>query len=82
MTLISNLLCLAPALVLVALLLLRRYPGERLLVATRKRAREHHHARPRAYRPPHPRPFLMAPRGGLLMAFALAVRPPPALRAS
>ncbi len=66
-----------PALALALLLALRRYPGERTLVALR-RAREG--ARrgasptltgPRLWRGP------AVPRGGLLLACSLANRPPP-----
>jgi hypothetical protein len=71
------LLYLAPALALAAMLLLRRYPGERLLVALRRRsAMPRTRTRARLRSPSHP--VLRVPRGGLLMAFALAVRPPPA----
>jgi hypothetical protein len=73
----EGLLCLAPALALACLLLARRYPGERLLrrLATRthrtRRARAGLAARLRAGGARH------MPRGGLLMGFSLAVRPPP-----
>ncbi len=73
-------LCLLPALALAAPLLMRRYPGERtivLLSGARRRPRRTH---PRCIRP---RVRLVAvvigPRGGLLLARCLAVRPPPAL---
>jgi hypothetical protein len=70
--------CLLPALVLVVPLVARRYPGERVLakLATGWRRR-----RPRA-RSSTPRPravFAAVPRGGLLLARSLAVRPPPVL---
>jgi hypothetical protein len=72
----SNLLCVAPVLLLVALALVRRYPGERLLVrlADRRRRRP---ARPRMARPVRYAHQIAAPRGGLLMGFSLAGRPPP-----
>jgi hypothetical protein len=73
----GELLCLAPALVLAAALFARCYPGERLLSALARRKRS---SRPRP-RPSLPAPGRTAPRvprGGLLMGFALAVRPPPA----
>jgi hypothetical protein len=69
---------LLPPLLLVAALLLRRYPGERALLALMARA--HRRARRRA---PHiampclPR-AVAPPRGARLLAFSLAVRPPPA----
>ena len=77
-----SLLTLAPALLLAATLLLRRYPGERLLVSLRSRpARQR--VRSHANAPAQSHPASRVPRGGLLMAFALAVRPPPpVLRAS
>jgi hypothetical protein len=70
-----------PLLVLLAFLLLGRFPGEqaierlsRRLDARRRRpARRERRARPAA------RPASWAPRGGLLIAFGLARRPPPAL---
>jgi hypothetical protein len=66
---------LLPALVLAALLAAGRYPGERRLAraraAPRRAPRPARQAAPLA---PESRP----PRGGLLMARGLAVRPPPA----
>jgi hypothetical protein len=61
---------------LLATLLGRRYPGERLLLAFAARA---HTGRPRRVASAAASHGRMAelPRGGLLMAFALAVRPPP-----
>jgi hypothetical protein len=75
------LLCLAPALALGLLLLARRYPGERALVAMRRRERPR---LPRAERslPNGAREVTMVVRGGLLIGSSLAVRPPPALRAA
>jgi len=75
----SGLLHLAPALILVAVLLARRYPGERLIVRlagspTRVRGR----ARARVVKP-RTRIAVLVPRGGLLLARSLAVRPPPAM---
>ncbi|HWY89271.1 MAG TPA: hypothetical protein VNY31_01230 [Solirubrobacteraceae bacterium] len=74
----ANALCLLPALVLTAPLLMRRYPGERALagLAGARRARW---PRPRASVPRTGRLLTVAPHGGLLIARALAVRPPPAL---
>ena len=78
----SGLLCLLPALLLAAALLARRYPGERLLLRL-GRARKPRRRRPvPGHGAPHARE-LHIPRGGLLLGFALAVRPPPgALAAS
>lgn len=72
----ADLLCLAPALAIAATLLVRRYPGERMLVRLAARGK------PRRRRDVIARPVgvfrtVLVPRGGLLMAFALAVRPPP-----
>jgi hypothetical protein len=71
----TSALCLLPTLALAAPLMLRRYPGVRAL------------ARLAAPRPGHQRApssarlrwrgWTTMPRGGLLMARALAVRPPP-----
>jgi len=71
-----GLLYLAPAILLLAILGFDRYPGERLLAALH---RAWHPPRPRERRPPAralpPRSF---PRGGALLALALAGRGPPA----
>ncbi len=72
-----DVLCLAPALPLVCILFARRYPGARLLTRFAARRRDR---RPRALdarRSPRVGEAGM-PRGGLLMGFSLAVRPPPA----
>jgi hypothetical protein len=69
-----GLACVLPALALTLLLGARRYPGERILVAL-ARARRWRHP---ASAPPAPRPHVAFPRGGLLLARSLAVRPPPA----
>lgn len=72
-----SVLCVLPALALALLLALRRYPGERTLVALR-RARE---GLPRWASPTLTGPRLWCgravPRGGLLLACSLANRPPP-----
>ena len=70
-----------PLLVLVAFLLLGRFPGEeaierlsrRIAAARRRPVRREPGRRPAA------RPASWAPGGGLLIAFGLARRPPPAL---
>jgi hypothetical protein len=77
----SSALCLLPALTLVVPLLMRRYPGERILTDL-SGARRLHWPRPHASVPRGARGFAVAPHGGLLIARALAVRPPPALRAA
>jgi hypothetical protein len=76
-----GLLFLAPAFVLALTLWARRYPGERLLLAFAAGARGRK-LRP-AVRGRMPRTRTRAvPRGGLLMGFALAVRPPPCAHAA
>ena len=76
----SGLLHLAPALILVAALLARRYPGERVIVrlAAGSPARARRRARTRAVKP-RTHVAALVPRGGLLLARSLAVRPPPAV---
>ncbi|HVC84238.1 MAG TPA: hypothetical protein VNC12_03205 [Solirubrobacteraceae bacterium] len=72
----SVLLYLLPALALAAPLILRRYPGERrllALIAGRSRPRRGLGARA----PSSARRGTLVPRGGLLIACSLAVRPPP-----
>ena len=70
-----------PLLVLVAFLLLGRFPGEEAIerlsrrIAARRRRPVRHE--PRSH--PATRPASWAPGGGLLIAFGLARRPPPAL---
>ena len=70
------LLYLSPALILLGALACDRYPGERLLAAF-ARAR---HLVPRLHGRPPPGPLLRRPfpRGGVLLAMALAGRGPPA----
>jgi hypothetical protein len=73
-----GLLYLAPALLLLAALSLNRYPGERLLLRisrawARRKRRQGHSEEPGAANPP-----LRFPRGGVLLAMALAGRGPPA----
>lgn len=71
-------LCLLPALALALPLLLRRYPGERVLAGLAV-ARRPRWPRARASVSRSGRLFTVAPHGGLLIARSLAVRPPPAL---
>lgn len=68
---------LLPPLLLIAALLLRRYPGERALLALMARAdrRSRRHAPHIAM--PCPPGAVVLPRGSRLLAFSLAVRPPP-----
>lgn len=72
----TDLLGLLPAPLLGCLLLARRYPGERLLL---RRACPLGARRPRAPRSSTApqRVAVRMPRGGRLIGFALAVRPPP-----
>jgi len=69
------LLFLVPAIAVALPLLVRRYPGEEVLIALRTSRP----ALPRAARTVrgHGRSNAWAPRGGLLMGRSLAVRPPP-----
>ncbi|HEY2767277.1 MAG TPA: hypothetical protein VGI76_03425 [Solirubrobacteraceae bacterium] len=69
-------LCALPALALALLLAVRRYPGERALAAFAA-ARGERRPRPAASVLHSARATVTPPRGGLLLAFALAVRPPP-----
>lgn len=71
-----GLLYLAPALLLLIALVFDRYPGERLLAAI-ARARPMG-PRARGHRLPRSRPSRSFPRGGVLLAMALAGRGPPA----
>ncbi len=72
-----GLLYLAPALLLLAALAFDRYPGERLLAALAGAgAPARRRMRPAPSRPTPPRRSF--PRGGVLLALALAGRGPPA----
>jgi hypothetical protein len=69
-------LCLVPALAFAVPLLMRRYPGERMIAAL-SQSRQRHWAHPRSSAP-RTRPVVrVVARGGLLLARSLAVRPPP-----
>jgi hypothetical protein len=74
----SDLLSLLPALLIAAVLFARRYPGERLLIAWSTRI-SRRRRRPGATARRSRRGASATPRGGLLLGFALAVRPPPPL---
>jgi hypothetical protein len=67
-----------PALMLPALFMLRRYPGERTVCALARRARRSL-PRPHARATPRARVAQVLPRGGRLLGSSLAVRPPPGL---
>jgi hypothetical protein len=69
-------LCLLPALALAAPLSMRRYPGERMIAALSAAGPRRRWVRPRPIAP-CARAAMVAPRGGLLLARSLAVRPPP-----
>lgn len=71
------LLYLLPALAVAILLLARRYVGERRLLAFL--ARRKPEPRPRACSMWRSAPRARVPRGGLLIACSMAVRPPPSL---
>jgi hypothetical protein len=73
------LLALLPLLLLVGTLACGRYPGERTLATRLHRARRpRRRRRSRGVAPRTPRrPFAAAPRGGRLVAAAIASRPPP-----
>jgi len=72
---------LAPALMILAVLAFRRYPGERVLAAALERRRDRR-GRARAPRGAVRKrtPRALVARGGRLIGCALAVRPPPPLR--
>lgn len=71
-------LCLLPALTLAVPLLMRRYPGERM-IAVLSDAGRRRWARPCSSTPRRRAAVVLVVRGGLLLARSLAVRPPPAL---
>jgi hypothetical protein len=73
-------LCALPALALPALLALRRYPGERTLAVALHESRRDGRQRRRLRVCRASPPRVAVPRGGLLLACSLAVRPPPRMR--
>jgi hypothetical protein len=80
----AGMLSLAPVALLAIPLVMRRYPGERALLAfARARARRSGRRRStgKALGESHAGPRAMLARGGTLLGFGLAVRPPPALGA-
>lgn len=78
----EGVLCLAPALLLGVVLVTRRYPGERLLARWAGHVPRPPRAAVRGGLPARRPGAGSVPRGGLLMGFALAVRPPPAVTPS
>ena len=73
----DGLLCMLPVLLLALVLLARRYPGERLLVAARAARRTRWpHAQSQSRMRARPAAATIA-RGAQLLARSLAVRPPP-----
>jgi hypothetical protein len=78
----SELLGLLPALLLGCLLLMRRFPGERSLIARLGAHGRGRRRRPVAGQRVHERVIAVAVRGTLLMGRSLAVRPPPQALAS
>jgi hypothetical protein len=69
-------LCLLPALALAVPLLIRRYPGERM-IATLSGVGQRRWTRSRSIAPRLGAAIVLVVRGGLLLAHSLAVRPPP-----
>jgi hypothetical protein len=68
-------MCAQPALALLVLLAVRRYPGELALASLSVTRASRTRRIPKIRRPPSV--VLVVPRGGLLLASSLAVRPPP-----
>lgn len=80
--LVAGLPYLLPFLLLLLALRRRRYPGERVLLAFAGRRRRRLHRRPIGLSTPPRALRALLPRGGRLVAFFLAVRPPPQLAGS
>ena len=72
------LLCISPAIALAIPLLMRRYPGERVLLMG-KRSEPARWPRPRSAQRSRRRVVGQLVRGGRLIGRSLAERPPPAL---
>jgi hypothetical protein len=77
-SLVQSFLYLLPALLLLLALAMRLYPGERALLRLVDGGRPGHRHAFDARSPGRPRPRVVVPRGGRLIASSLAVRPPPA----
>ena len=78
----TGVLFLAPAIVVLSLLLTGHYVGEQQLHRLAAAWRQRRPPRERSARAPLPRrPRALMPRGGRLVATSLAVRPPPLLPA-
>jgi hypothetical protein len=69
---------LLPPLLLLLVLVARRYPGERALIARMDRPGRRDRQRPVRALACSSRPIPVPPRGGRLIGASLAVRPPPA----
>jgi hypothetical protein len=72
-------LYLVPLLLVVAPLIAGRYPGERALIARARIPRRQRRPRPAPSTRPRTPPRHLVPRGGALLAAALAGRAPPAV---
>lgn len=73
----TALLYVLPALLLFGVLLAGRYPGEETLVRMRRPQTRGRRRTVASSKNSPGRHAIVTPRGGLLIAFALAVRPPP-----
>jgi hypothetical protein len=69
----------APTLLFALVLLARRFPGERRLIALAARRRRPARRTPARVLASARAPWVLAPRGSALLARALAKRPPPLL---
>lgn len=74
---LQGFLYLLPALLLFVVLWLRRHPGERLILALRARSAGGRRRRAATPIVTRVRAFVVSPRGGCLIARALAGRAPP-----
>ncbi|MSW50456.1 MAG: hypothetical protein F2817_06155, partial [Actinobacteria bacterium] len=77
MSWLTVVLGLAPALLLIAVLLLGRYPGEATLSRLRRGRRPRRRALPRTHLGVARRAVAVPPRGGRLIGAGVASRPPP-----
>ena len=73
-------LALAPAIAILLILSLGYFPGETVIVRIRSISRDRNHARPVAE--PVPSSLNLVRRTGRLIAYALAIRPPPLIIAA
>jgi hypothetical protein len=78
----SILVALAPCLLLIGFLAAGHYPGEALIVRAQRASTRVPRRVPAHPKPPASRPWVLTPRGGVLLSTAIAGRAPPVPQAA